>query len=238
MMRRAARVVALWPGGRDGIIELYGVSPERIDVIPNARSADEFRPATTEERGAARARLGLPADAHVIAFIGSLSTEKRPGLAIAAMEHLPGATLLVVGDGPLRHDLTAQAQSSAPDRIRFLGALPSLTDVYAATDLVVSTSATEGMSGVLIEAGLSGVPVCVTDVGATPWMFNNGLRGRLLTSAPSPDELANEMRGIVGDAISGSIELPRFGWSHVVPQWVGVLKSVSTASSPHVASGV
>jgi glycosyltransferase involved in cell wall biosynthesis len=222
MMRRAARIVALWPGGRDAIVELYGVGPERIDVIPNARGAAEFRPATPEARASARERFGVAEDATVVAFIGSLTEEKRPYLAVDAVGHLSDATLLLVGDGPLRPSVEQRGAKIAGDRVKMLGALNPLTDVYAAADVVLSTSSTEGMSGVLIEAGLSGVPVCATAVGATPWLFEHELRGAFFAVTSSAAQVAAAIeRALATPAAEG---LQGCEWRQVTEMWMSALQ--------------
>ena len=113
LFRRAARVVALWDGAGQDIVDLYGVSPARVTSIPNARDPDQFRPASQEERASARAELGLAADEQVVVTLGALEPEKRVDLAIRTMAMLPDATLLVVGDGSQRSTLEHVANDAA-----------------------------------------------------------------------------------------------------------------------------
>ncbi len=87
--RRAAMVVALWPGAATAVARLFRVRSERIVVIPNARDPHAFRPPTADERDRARQSLGL-GDRPAIAFVGSISREKRLELAIAAISRMPG----------------------------------------------------------------------------------------------------------------------------------------------------
>ena len=54
--RRSARVIALSPGIRDGVIAA-GVSPERVSLVPNASDLELFSP--TLDREVERRRLGL-----------------------------------------------------------------------------------------------------------------------------------------------------------------------------------
>ena len=90
-MRRAQRIVALWPGAADSICEQYGVPANRIDVIPNARAAGDSVVAGEAERTAARRALGLPAEGLVVGCVGSISAEKRVGLAVEAVAELDDA---------------------------------------------------------------------------------------------------------------------------------------------------
>jgi glycosyltransferase involved in cell wall biosynthesis len=112
--------------------------------------------------------------------IGALGPEKRVGDAILAVAALPGAHLLVAGDGPDRAALEQHAADRAPERVHFAGMLPGPADALAAADVVVLPSRTEGMPGVLIEAGLSGVAAVATDVGAVAQIVRDGETGLLV----------------------------------------------------------
>jgi len=135
---------------------------------------------TVEDRAAARRRLGLPAEAPVVAAVGALGPEKCVGDAVAACARLAGAHLLVAGDGPERAALERRAAALAPGRVHFAGTLPGPADALAAADVVVLASRTEGMPGVLVEAGLSGRPVVATAVGGVPEIVRDGETGVLV----------------------------------------------------------
>ena len=111
LYRRADRIVALWPGGERSIRELFGIDADRVQVIPNARDEQEFRPATIAERREARDRLIVAPDAPLVAVIGSLSEEKQVDRAIDAIAQLTKAMLVIAGDGPLRAELEELAQT-------------------------------------------------------------------------------------------------------------------------------
>ena len=191
LMRRAARVVALYYDAASAICELYGVAPDRVAVIPNARSASEFRPPTAGERIVARQQLALSADGPVVAIVGALTPEKRVDLAIRAVSLVEGFTLLVAGDGPQRGELEQLGRNDLGDRVRFLGVLADVTPVYCAADVVLLSSSTEGMPGTAIEAGMSGVPVAACEVGAMSWLFDHGLRGALCSVDATPQQFAD-----------------------------------------------
>ncbi|MBN2622848.1 MAG: glycosyltransferase family 4 protein [Acidimicrobiales bacterium] len=180
LLRRTAAVTVLWPGAGDAVHALYAVPPDRIHVIPNAVPAARCPVPDAGARRDARARLGLPGDAPVVAAIGALAAEKRVGAAIGAVAALEGVHLLVAGDGPERAPLEQRAAAVAPGRVHFAGSLPGPTDALAAADVVVLTSRTEGMPGVLVEAGLSGVAAVATDVGGVATVVRDGETGVLV----------------------------------------------------------
>ncbi|HET7325926.1 MAG TPA: glycosyltransferase family 4 protein [Nocardioidaceae bacterium] len=181
MLGRMSAVAALSEESARVLRSHFGVPATQVRVIHNARSAALFRPGTAAEHAAARHGLGLPARGAVVALIGALAPEKRVDIAIDAVSRMPADVRLVVaGDGPLREELTARARSAAPGRVHFLGQLHDLGPVLHAADAVVLTSASEGVPGALIEAGLSGLPAVATDVGYVRDIVVPGVTGELV----------------------------------------------------------
>lgn len=166
LLSRMAAVAALTESSAHVLETRFGVDPSRLVVIRNARSGTTFAPASSRERANARERLAVPASRSLIACIGSLTPEKRLDVAIRAIGLLSADVgLVVVGDGPLRAELTDLAHRVAPGRVVFTGVVDDVVPALQASDALLLTSDSEGVPGVLIEAGLSGVPVVVTDVG-------------------------------------------------------------------------
>ena len=143
-----------------------GVSANRVRLIPNAARPIEFL-----DRGAARRRLGLPEGAMVVGWVGRLSQEKAPLLALAAWARLdrPDWHGVVVGDGPQRAavDQAALGQGLA-GRVTITGPLASAAELMRAFDVLTVSSETEGTPMVVLEAMAAGVPVVATAVGGVP----------------------------------------------------------------------
>lgn len=169
LLRRAARVVALWPGAADTLASLHGVPRDRLAVIPNGVPAARCPLADDAARKAARVAFGLPEDASVVTYLGALTAEKAVDTAIAAVGALPpDVRLLVAGSGPLRASLGVFAAGTAPGQVHFAGRVDGPQQALAAADVVVLPSLTEGMPGVLIEAGLTGRAAVASAVGGIP----------------------------------------------------------------------
>jgi len=199
-LRRASRVVALWSGAATTLHTHFGVSLERIRVIPNGVPAERFRPAEAAERLAARREFGLDQALPVVAFLGALVPEKGADLVIDAAAAVPSVRLLVVGDGPERSHLEAQADRVVPGRVVFAGALSDTRRAYASADVVALPSrAGDSMPGVLIEAGLMGLPSVSTPVEAIPEIVVPGMTGELV---PVDDASA------LADAIDAIVSTP------------------------------
>jgi len=197
-VRRAKVVVALWPGAAASIARIYGVSQDRISVIPNARAAAEFPLVDEVRRAQARERLDLEIDRPVVAYLGALAVEKGVDAAIDAMVEVPDATFLVVGDGPERASLVRKAAGLLGPRARFLPPTNDPAGVLAAADVLVLPSLSEGLPGVLIEAGLSGIPVVATDVGGIREIVCSGETGLLVHPGDS-DALAGGLRAALAN---------------------------------------
>jgi glycosyltransferase involved in cell wall biosynthesis len=232
-LSRAAGVAALWSGSADLLVKQFGVSRERVAVIPNGVPAERFPPVDDARRAAARARLGLVPGSAIAAYVGALVPEKGLDLAIEAVGGLPEVLLLVAGDGPERGGLEALATACAPDRVRFVGQVDSTADVYAAADVVVLPSrGGDSMPATLIEAGLTGIPAVSTRVEAIPDVVVDGATG-ILVPIGSVDELreaiAALVRGEQGRRMGSQAHahcLARFSIDAVAASWSEFLGAV------------
>jgi len=147
-----------------------GVAPERIHVVPNA-----WRSGPALDRVAARRTLGLAPEAFVVGWVGRLSREKGPDVLLEALGHVADLPLVasVIGDGAERRTLAAQARRLGLDgRVRWHGVVPDAAPLFAAFDLFVLSSRTEGSPMVAFEAMAAGVPVIATGVGGVPEMLS------------------------------------------------------------------
>ena len=70
--------------------------------------------------------------------------------------------------------------------------------LYAAVDLVVQSSLTEGLPNVILEAAYLGVPIVATDVGGTREVIEHGVSGWLVPPG-DPDILADGVRRCLHD---------------------------------------
>lgn len=126
----------------------HGIEPRRSVVAPNGVDVHRFVP---QEQAEARARLGLGCGP-VAVCVGRLARQKGQDLLLRAwpgvVAEVPGAQLLVVGDGPDRDTLLSLLTRDA----RLAGATLVPEDYYAVADVVVVPSRWEGMALVPLEA--------------------------------------------------------------------------------------
>ena len=231
LMRRTTHVAALWPGAADSIRRLYRLPAERVSVVTNARDSRALRPATADERAAARTQFGIDGDAQCVALIGALSEEKQLDVALQAIAHVPGLQVLIAGDGPRRHALESLAEAILAGRYRFLGAVEDIGTVLHAVEAIVLTSRTEGLPGALIEAGLCGIPAVSTDVGGVREIVEDGATGRLvpigdIAATAAAVTAVLERRIEIGTAARLRCA-ERFDTARALDQWEALLRGLA-----------
>lgn len=147
------------------------------------RTFDRVKFENAFSREAAREDLGFGEKDEVLLFLGNLTTQKRPDRFISIIQKLtqtrPHLKALIVGDGVLRKGLESQVLSVkyleerektsnnrnlTPD-ILFTGYQKDVGPYLAAADLLILTSDTEGLPGVVLEAGFFRVPTVASEVG-------------------------------------------------------------------------
>jgi glycosyltransferase involved in cell wall biosynthesis len=148
------------------VLEAYGVTIP-IHVLPTGLGADRFR---AGDGSAFRALAGIGAQRPLVTYVGRVAHEKNIGFLIEvfreALRSVPGALLVIAGEGPAREGLRAQVAALGLERqVHFAGYLErdgALLDCYAAADVFVFASRTETQGLVLLEAMAQGAPVVST----------------------------------------------------------------------------
>ena len=169
-----------------------GIAPAKVRVIYNG--VNPLRVAFTEqERDHIREEVGVPPGGRLVGIVASLTPAKdhETLLKAAALvsRQLPETRFAVVGDGPLRPALEAQArQLNLDSHVVFLGHQLRAGAYIASFDVaVLSSSDLEGCSNFLVEAMALGRPLVATDVGGNRELFTHGQAGLLV---PPRDEKA------------------------------------------------
>jgi len=182
MWRRADRVLSVSSRLAERMADGTGFPLERITVIRNGVDLSRFQAA---DRAEARRALGLPVDGIVVGTAARLVPVKDQANLLHAFGRLAAEgvefTGVIAGDGPLRADLEAQAQAlGIQSRVRFLGHVPAVERVYAALDVFVLSSKSEGLSNTILEAMASRVAVVATRVGGADELVEDGANGVLV----------------------------------------------------------
>ncbi|MGP0108943.1 MAG: glycosyltransferase family 4 protein, partial [Acidimicrobiales bacterium] len=218
---RATRLVTLSEAFKAILVERYRVDPSHVEVIPPGVDLDRFCPG---DRLRTRRHLGLSDDDFVAVVARRL--ERRMGLDTLlvawrrVVEAVPGATLLVIGDGSARGDLQDLAREvNISGSVRFQGRVDDvdLVSAYQAADVsVVPSIALEGFGLVALESLACGTPVVVTDCGGLPEAVA-GLDASLIVQSRSAGALAERLtaaaRGALPDRHACRSHAEGFSWS-------------------------
>ncbi len=130
-------------------------------------------------RDAKRHELGF-ADGDIVAMMaGRLHKVKGVDLALTALAGLPeNFKLLLVGEGPIRDELTQLAKTlGVSDRVVWAGWQDSVTPFAAASDIWLAPSRHEPLGNTCLDGWIHEIPVIVADTGGLAMLVEEGLTG-------------------------------------------------------------
>lgn len=210
----------------------WGVDGARLQVIRNGVDLQRFHPLPPAD---ARRSLGVDGAPLVLA-VGNLVPVKGHALLVDAFALLrqrhPGARLCLIGDGPLRGALQAQAAAlGLADAVRFVGPVPNdrLAPWYSAADLLVLPSHSEGWANVLLESMACGTPVVATDVGGSGEVLGDAGVG-LLVPDRAPATMAERIDALLAAGIDHRhvrAYAEGFGWDHTTQAQLALFRRIT-----------
>ncbi len=162
-----------------------------IELLANPVDLAGFR---HEPDPGLRERHGVPPDAPLLVYVGRMGPEKGLPLLLEAFERArersPGLHLLMVGDGPLRAELSARSHP----QVRWVGPLPHerVADYLLSADLFVTASTTEVLPMTFLEALAAGTPVVAVASAAARDLLSGDLDG---ICQATPEALAAKIVG-------------------------------------------
>jgi glycogen(starch) synthase len=170
MVRRADRVITCSRYMRSHVSSVFGVSPARITVVPNAIDPRDLEP-LVPDLPSLRARYATPED-RLVLLVGRLVYEKGFHLALDALapviRRLGKVRFVVAGTGTAEAELKSQARRLGLARHgSFLGWVGDdmLHSLYRVADLCIVPSIYEPFGLVALEAMASGCLCVVADTG-------------------------------------------------------------------------
>ena len=177
--------------------ELRKVGVENTVRVPMGVDLELFHPSRKARAAATRRDASLP-DGPLTAYVGRFAREKDLHVLVDAwslVERNTDATLLMIGDGPLRPELQARAESKRIRWLPFEKNRDKLADIVAALDFYIAPGPVETFGLAAVEALATGIPVLSCDRGAVAEHVQRSGAGRLFVtgSAPSLAEEVSEM---------------------------------------------
>jgi glycosyltransferase involved in cell wall biosynthesis len=191
LVRRADVVAAEGEEVADECVERFGVPADRVVLAPNGRDPTLFHPAPEAVRTAPP----------LLTFVGALTRGKRPDKFVEVAAALRSRDAVfeaeVIGDGALRDELLEPAHAAG---VELVGLRHDVAERLRRADVFVfpSAPAGEGMPGVLIEAGLSGLPTVATAVPGVASIVRDGETG-FVVDVDDVDAMADAADRLIGD---------------------------------------
>src|SRR5919204_3284777 len=203
-VRRAARVIAVSERTKQDLLDLYGLEPDRVVVIPHG--ADPvFRP-------------GARSDSYLL-FVGAIEARKNPLAALAAAEQV-GLPLVVAGPERDRRLVRALVERGAD--VRGFVSKDELAELYRGAAVFVFPTRYEGFGLPVLEAMASGTPVV-----AAPDAAVREVAGDAVAYA-EPDELATAVERVLADrerlVAAGLERAQTFSWEEAARRTVDVYR--------------
>ena len=196
LARRTDLLLAISADERRESLRL-GHDPKRVLLVANGIDPPDFM-----DREAARAELLIPSGAVCLGFVGRFTPQKRPLRLLECVRALPPGLpvhLAMIGSGELAqevadtvvaHDLTSRVTIHPSDVAwRYMSAF----------DILVITSAYEGMPYVLIEALHAGLPIVTDPIGGVEELVRHGQNGFVAPASAAVDTLVGHVSTLAAD---------------------------------------
>jgi glycosyltransferase involved in cell wall biosynthesis len=195
---RSATFVCVSDGVAGEMREHYPQAADRILTIHNGVDTRAFAPGAHEREALAlRARLGIPAEHLIAAFVARGWGHKGLGSAIEALTQAPDWDLVVAGAGDRLHYQELADSLGVSGRVHWLGVVGDIHVVYELADAFVLPSSYETFSLVTFEAAASGLPLLATAVSGVCELLVDGETGFVIT--PEPSVIAGRLNQLAAD---------------------------------------
>ncbi len=196
----ADRIICVSDGTRRELLQECPEAADRACTVYNGVDLNSFPPAS--HAAAVRAAFAN-ASGPVLLTVASLIERKGHRYLLEALPNLvkewPALSCLFVGEGDSRESLQDLAKRLGVEQAcRFVGGSDAVADFYAAADIVVLPSLSEGFPFVLLEALAMSRPVVATRVNGVPEIIEDGRTG-LLVPPRDPQALETAIRRLLLD---------------------------------------
>lgn len=226
------RLVTVSASLKQHCMQANAVAEDKISIIGNGIALERYLSITPKD---------VDSNAPVVGHVGRLSEVKNQKLLLSLfakfLQHIPGARLVIVGDGAEYTSLVEfAAHLKIGDQVEFTGARRDIPHLMSQFDWFALTSRSEGTPMAVIEAMAAGLPVTSTAVGGMPEIVQEGKTG-FLVNPDSSDGMVDQWLKLARDpglVVSFGQEAriavsERYSLEAMVEQYVNVYGSVSRA---------
>ncbi|MCK4352516.1 glycosyltransferase family 4 protein [candidate division WOR-3 bacterium] len=242
IFKRSGKIITVSYRLKKELINLLGVLPERILVMPNGVDTNKFKPLRGKSRGEPQVRkfkdrcqsrfkateespkvtkgeLILPTIK--LLFIGENSIRKGLDFLIKAMQGIDkDITLLIAGRKKHKYEKLAKGL-----QVKFLDFCKNNAELYHNADIFILPSLYDPFGIVVLEAMASGIPVLVSELAGVSELIQDGENGILINNPRNIDELRSKILLLAKDeelrsrlSIKGIKTANRYTWSKILDQ--------------------
>jgi D-inositol-3-phosphate glycosyltransferase len=238
LARSCYHIIAPTEREKEGLINYYGSSPEKISVVPCGVNLEMFKPVGKEK---AKRELGF-GDDRIILFVGRIEPVKGIEQLLRAISYLQsghGSRLVIIGGDDNSPDETERLRRLASElhienKVTFSGSVKQerLPYYYSAADVCVISSYYESFGLVTLESLACGTPVVATDVGGSKSIIREGETGYVVADnephhlAEKIDLLLSRASPDINSALSIRASVSRYSWSNIAETIVEEFQAV------------
>lgn len=195
-LRRAIAVSQLV---RTQLIDEFGLDDDKAVTLYNGVDLERFHPASPAERARFRQMFEVEAGAPVVAFVGNGFARKGLGPLLEAWPAIESRPyLLIAGADRAAPRYTRLAHRLGVDsRVRFLGAMGKVEQLFHAADAVALPSFFEPFGNVVMEAMASGVGVLVSAQSGVAELLPAAMRPFVVNDPGNPAEIAERLSALL-----------------------------------------
>ena len=205
--RRPRAIIAISQIVKEQIIDYFNTPDELIHVIYSGVNCEEFTPSNNETRQQSRKSYGLTNDQIVLCFAGHEFRRKNLKTVIEALSLIEDDRyiLLVAGKDDTSSFEKIAKDNGVGDRVRFLGAVTDLANLFRASDVFVFPTSHDAFGLVITEAMAAGLPVITgPDAGAAE-LIESGKNGIVMQNIYDATELTNHIKSLSHQQFSSSL---------------------------------
>ncbi|MGA2904215.1 MAG: glycosyltransferase family 4 protein [Candidatus Korobacteraceae bacterium] len=242
LCRQADLIFACSNDDAEQFVGLYGISPDKIVLVPNGVDVEGIQPASREERAWGRQEIGLPPDKPVLIFIGSgygPNTEAAAFLVEEIAPRLPHCAVVIAGS--VSDSYQASHGPRAPENVAWLGTVEASRrlSLYHAADIALNPMFSgSGTNLKMLDYFAAGLPVVSTPAGA---------RGLELTPDDcvvcSAEQFASRIEELIHEpaacdrlaANARKLAVSRYSWSMIAADAAQAVRNVLQGALSHVS---
>jgi len=232
-MQEADRIIAVSQWTKNIIVEHYGISPEKVEVVHNGVEERDFHKLPSElDSWKAQGKK-------IVLFHGRITLQKGPDYflrtARRVLEYYPQAVFIVSGIGDMLPQMVREAVLlGISDKVFFVGALwdEERDKMYQAADVVMMPSVSEPFGIVPLEALANGAPVLISKQSGVSEVLSHALKSDFWDT----DEMANKIVSILKNKslqttlrTNGNREASAVTWSKAAQKVVSLYQGLAHA---------